>query len=1124
MNLSAHGKPLGLCRRFFIKSLLIMKFLAFFLFVGCLQVSAKTSAQTVTLSGKNLSLEKVFKEIKKQTGYDFWYENKLLQRAGKINVELKNVPLEEALESCLQNQPLSWSVVGKIIVLKEKDQVVNVSQPAPPPPLEVSGSVKNEKGEPIVNASVIVKGTTIGVKSSETGDFRISVPDNTMTLVISSIGYENLEVKVSSAERIDVTLKIRPTTEEEIVVIGYGTVRKSDLTGSVGSVSKKELTAYPVTDAVMGLQGKTTGVRVVQNSGAPGAPVTVRIRGGNSLLGGNEPLYVVDGFPLTGSPSAINPNDIESIEVLKDASATAIYGSRGANGVVMITTKKGKAGRTAVTFDSYYATQKIGKTIELMNAKEFAELANERAANDAVATPFFTPAQIASFGEGTNWQDQLFRTAPMQNHSVNATGGNESTQYSVSGNYLDQDGIIKGSGLRRESLRANLNQKISDKFTISFNTTLTNADLSQIDVNGQKGGTVLSAVLVAPPTVAPFDANGNYSPVRIYPFSPNELRNPLAMALERKQNAKTRYVLAGTALMYEPIKSLVLKSSFGVESTSSREDIYSSRVLDNTPTGLANVTALDWTNVLNENTVSYSKQVAQNQNINLLGGFTYQQFNAKNFGTGNVTGFPLDQLGTDNLSSGSVPGAPLSAASKWTLISYLARINYSFKNTYLLTASIRADGSSRFGNGNKWGYFPSAAFAWRAGNEDFVKNIRSISDLKFRVSWGITGSTAVDPYQTLNTLIAFRTAFNDQLYIGYAPSSPNLANPDLKWETTSQIDAGFDLGLIQNRLSITFDYYYKKTKDLLANSPLPFSSGFSSVVKNIGKIENKGIELGLNAKLLNNAFRWDVNANISKNKSKVLELSGGSDVFGATIPQPLAVPVNLVRVGEPVGVFYGYLEDGLDANGAIKFKDLDGVAGITNADRTIIGDPNPDFFYNFGSTMGYKNFELNALFQGVEGADIFNVNATAVGNSFYFGENQLKEVYNNHWSASKPDPNAKYPKISAKTLFKESDRFVEDGSFLRLKNIQLAYNFPVSLLGAKWVKGLQLYVSGQNLWTSTKYSWYDPEVNTRGTAISNLSNSNSQTTLPSGNSISNGIDNAGYPNVKMYTFGARLTL
>ncbi len=1090
-----------------------MKLMIALLFLCTTELTANGYAQKVTIVKKGMLLSDAFKSIEKQTGFLFFYDKDLIQKAGPIDVKIRNATLEQALAACLKGQQLTYSIVKNTIVIQPKVEVAETSPPViaiatPPPPVDIRGKVVDKDNHPLQGVSVIVAGTKIGTSTKSDGSFLLTVQDNqAVVLEFSSIGFQPKSVTVGNQSEINITLEEDISGLNNVVVIGYGTVRKSDVTGSVGQVSRKELTAYPVTDAVMGLQGKTTGVRVIQNSGAPGANVSVRIRGGNSLLGGNEPLYVVDGFALSANPNSINPNDIESIEVLKDASATAIYGSRGANGVVMITTKKGKAGRAEVTFDSYYASQKIGKTIEMMNAKEFAELANERAANDGFPA-YFTPTQLSSFSEGTNWQNELFRTAPMQNHSINATGGNQSTQYSVSGNYLSQDGIIRGSGLKRQSIRANLNQHISDKVSLSFNAILTNSDLSRIDSNGQKGGTVLSAVLVAPPTVDPYDANGNFNNVRIYPFSPNELRNPLAMALERKQKSNLKYVLAGTALTYEPIKSLVFRSSFGIENVSSREDTYSSRILDNTPTGQANINSLDWMNILNENTLTYTKKINEVHNVNLLGGFTYQQFDARNFGTGNVTGFATDQLETNNLQSGSVPGTPQSGSSKWSIVSYLGRINYSLKNTYLLTASIRADGSSRFGEGNKWGYFPSAAFAWRAINENFVKNISFLSDLKFRVSWGITGSTAVDPYQTLNSLSSFRTAFNDQLYIGYAPNANNLANPDLKWETTSQVDAGVDIGLIGNRLSLTVDYYRKNTKDLLANSPLPTSSGFSTVVMNIGKIRNSGVELGLNARVLTNAFKWDVNVNFSKNKSEVLQLSGGSDVFGVRIPQPLEVSVNLVRVGEPVGVFFGYLEDGLDDQGAIKYKDLDGVAGITSADRTIIGDPNPDFFYNFGSAMSFRNFELNVLLQGVQGGDIFNVNATAVGNSFYFGENQLKEVYYNHWTATKPDANAKYPKISAKTLFRESDRFVEDGSFFRLKNIQLAYNFPVSILGVKWVKGFQLYVSGQNLLTSTNYSWYDPEINTRG----------------GGNSISNGIDNAGYPNTKMYTFGARLTL
>ncbi len=1109
MKLCTCHQPWQLRKRL-LKTLSLMNFTAIFLLAVCLNASATGHSQQVSISKKDVTLEKVFKEIHKQTGYTFVYTAGLLKKGKKVSITVHNASLEQVLDICFMNQPITYTILNKMVIIKDKE-VAQKSEYAvytAPPPINISGKVTNNKGEPLQVASVLIKGTKTGTTTNSDGRFVMTVPNENTVLEISNVGFQTKTVTVGRQTEINVTLEENNTGLSDVVVVGYGRVKKRDLTGSVSSISSADITAYPVSGVLMGLQGKTTGVQVLQNSGAPGAPISVRIRGGNSLLGNNEPLYVVDGFALSGDPNAINPNDIQSIEVLKDASATAIYGSRGANGVVLITTKSGRPGRTEVTFDSYYAIQQVGKKIDLMNARQFAEIANERATNDGFPV-YFTDAQLKSFSEGTNWQDQLFRSAPMQNHSINASGGNESTQYSISGSFLNQDGIIAGSSLQRASLRANINQKLSEKVRISYNSTLTNTDLSQIDINGQKGGTTLSAVLVAPPTITPYDTNGNYSNVKAYVFSPNELRNPLAIALERKQKINSKYVLAGTAITYEPVKDLLFRTSVGIESISSREDNYSSRVLDNTPTGSANISSASVMNILNENTLSFTKQFNEDNNLTALAGFTYQTSKIRTFSSGSVTGFLTDQFQTNNLQAGSVVGTPASNSSAWALLSYLGRINYSFKSTYLLTASIRSDGSSRFGNDHKWGYFPSAAFAWRAINERFMKDQNVFSDLKFRVSWGITGSTAVDPYQTLNTLSSFNIVLGDQRYIGYAPNLTNLANPNLKWETTIQTDGGIDMGLFKDRLTLTFDYYRKNTSDLLANIQLPTSTGYSNTISNVGKIRNTGIELGLNGVVVDSrAFKWSMGANFSKNKSKVIQLAGGSDVFGVVIPQPLAVAVNLVRVGLPVGVFYGYLEDGLNENGAIKYKDINADGKITSADRTVIGDPNPDFIYNVYSRMNYKRFELNFSFQGVQGNDIFNVNLTEVANSFYWGENQLKDLYYNHWSPSKPDPNAKYPKISSKTIFSASDRFVEDGSFLRLKNVQLAYNLPLSNYGVKWIKNLQLYASVQNLLTFTKYSWYDPEINTRGGS----------------NSISLGIDNAGYPNAKTYTFGARLSL
>ena len=1083
------------------KILLIMRIAVVLLFFSLLQTQANNAWSQKTKLSINFSdteLVDVLDQIENESDFLFLYNEQLIDANRKVSINVRDQGIEEVLKLLLAGTDVEYSILDRKIILSPSESRRAMQQPK-----SISGQVTDSSGEPLPGVTVQVKGTTQGTVTEFDGNYSISNVPSAGTLVFSFVGMRSQEVGVGNQSTINVVMNEDAIGIEEVVAIGYQSLKKSDLTGSVSSVSSGDIIQYPVSGPQMGLQGKTPGVSVVPNSGAPGAPINVRIRGSNSIMGNNEPLYVVDGFALAGTPGAINPNDIQSIEVLKDASSTAIYGSRGANGVILITTKSGKRGRTDVILDSYYAVQEVSETIDMMNAREFAEIANERAANDG-GTPYFSQDQVNSFSEGTNWQEELFRTAPMQNHSLSFSGGTEDTQYFISGNFFDQSGIIPNSSLNKISVRANISRKISEKFTLSLNSNLMHRDLYAIDINGQKGGTTLSAALVAPPTIAPYNENGQYSEVRAYNFSPNELDNPLAMAKERKQFTNSKNVMVNSTLAYEPIKDLLFKTSIGIESDVSRENYYSSKLLDRTPTGSGRISSTDMMNILNENILTYTKKLNKIHNVNALAGFTYQENEILTYNTGSVSGFLTDEMGEYNLGAGSQASLPASNLSNWVLLSFLSRMNYTYKDTYLITVSIRSDGSSRFAKGNRWGYFPSAAFAWRIMNEDFMKgmNTNAISNLKFRLSWGITGNTGINPYQTLNTLRTYSTVFNDSRYIGFAPNNSNLANPDLEWEKTSQMNAGVDLGLLQDRISLTIDYYRKNTKDLLAYTQLPTSSGYRNTISNVGKIQNEGVELGLFAVISERDLKWTVNANFTKNRSEVISLPGGSDIFGEAIPQPLAVSVNMLREGEPVGVFYGYLEDGLDDAGAIIYKDIDGKAGITSDDRTIIGDPNPDFTYNLQSKLSYKKFDLDFMFQGVSGGDIFNVNLTSVGNSFYFGENQLREVYSNHWSPANPDPNAKYPKISTKTIFSASDRFVEDGSYLRLKNIQLGYNFSFSKIG---IKG-KIYVSGQNLLTLTDYSWYDPEVNTRGGSTS----------------FSNGIDNLGYPTPKTYTFGASL--
>ncbi|HZX73493.1 MAG TPA: SusC/RagA family TonB-linked outer membrane protein, partial [Cyclobacteriaceae bacterium] len=793
----------------------------------------------VSINIENTKVQAALSLLSEEADVKFTYSPSLFSTSQAITLHMTDVKLATVLEALL-NPGISYKVIGNQIALNPGDL-------APNPPRTITGKIVDEKGEDLPGASIVVKGTTNGTISDAKGTFTLNNVEDDAVLQISSIGYKTQEVNAGQQTVINAKMEPDITELSEVVVIGYGEVKKSDITGSVGSVSAQELTAYPVPNIAMGLQGKTAGVVVQQNSGAPGSGISVRIRGGNSLQGSSEPLYVVDGFALNGDPSAINPADIESMEVLKDASSTAIYGSRGANGVVLITTKKGKAGAPSITLDSYFAMQKVGKLLDLMNASEFAQLANERLTNDGFA-PQFTTDQVAQFGEGTNWQNEIYRSAPMQSHTVTVSGGSNKSQYSVSGSLLDQNGIVIGSNQQRQSLRASMNQSLgnNDKVKLGVNIVLTNTSVGQLNAdNGQKGSTVTSAAVGAPPTVDVYNPDGTYTNVQAYPWSPNSLVHPVAFAIERTQQSNTKYILANTALSYEPIKGLILKTTAGVETSIAKTKTYSPTIIFNTPTGQASIAYAEGLNFLNENTVAYSKKFGGIHELSGLGGFTFQRNVGENTNTGNVSGFTTDALGANNLQSGSVSTIPSSGYSKWILLSYLGRVNYSLNGKYLFTASIRADGSSRFGNGNKWGTFPSGAVAWRIIEENFMKRFNFLSDMKVRASYGVTGSTALNPYQTLSSLTPLTTVFNDSQFTGYGPSLTALSNPDLKWETTAQSDVGLDIGLLSNRVSITTDYYVKNTSDLLQSVSIPTSSGFSSTIRNIGKVRNSGVEFAL---------------------------------------------------------------------------------------------------------------------------------------------------------------------------------------------------------------------------------------------------------------------------------------
>lgn len=1101
-ELQVHERLLFIMRVTFLHFILIS---ALATIANATELSAQVLETRISMRMKKATIRQALERIEHLTGVKFLYESQIIPSSDRISVIANEEKLGTVLNKMLVEKQIRYEAEGNQIILTRNEISNNVATETAehngPWEITVSGTVSDEAGLPLPGVNVLVKGTTNGTSSDSNGKYTLAAPDKNSVLVFTFIGYVPQEITVGEQTQINVSMQSDVTSLQEVVVVGYGEVKKSDLTGSVASIKSDEINAYPATNLMQSMAGRAPGVQISQNTGAPGSPLSVRIRGTNSVQGDNEPLYVVDGFPYSGSPTLLNNADIESIEILKDASATAIYGSRGANGVVLITTKRGKAGKTTVEYDGYYGWQTIRKKIEMMNAREYMQFYNEQAANDLLA-PHFTQAEIDASGEGTDWQDVALRTAPIQNHAITVNGGSEKTRFSLSGSNFNQGGIIQGSDYVRNSIRANVNSNLGKKFTLDVNTILSRIDSDRKNSGfGNRGGSLISAMLSGYPTFATHADDGSYTRLaEMYSWGSNVITNPLNYIEQESDHIRSNKILTNAALIFKPIEGLSVKISGGIENTDDRTDYYRTRKFINSQ-GAASIGTEQRTSILNENTVSYIKDFDKHS-IAAVAGFTYQNFQSTTLGaSGN--GFVSDVQSSFDIGAATTQGVPYSSYSEWSLLSYLGRVNYTFNDKYLATISFRADGSSRYTEGQKWGTFPSASIAWRLSEEEFIKGIKFISDLKIRAGYGETGSTAIGPYYTLNQLASGKVVFGDALVTSYAPGT-RLAGP-LKWETTAQADVGLDVGFLDNRFTLTVDYYVKNTRDLLNSVPLPSSQGYSFTVQNIGKVQNKGFEFAAGAVVTDGAFKWNISANLSTNQNKVLTLYGGNDVLGAPIDiSVINDNVNILREGAPIGSFFGYIEKGYDATGRIIYEDFNENGTRDIGDKRIIGNPNPDFIYGFNSNMSFKNFDLSIFIQGSQGNDIFNI--SGVNQTMDYGQalNMPREVYENHWTPE--NPTAKYPIISRSSGTQVSNRFVEDGSYLRFKNIQLSYNLPVAALNITWLNKAQLYVSGQNLITFTNYSWYDPEINSYG----------------SGNSIRLGIDHYSYPTAKSVTVGARL--
>ena len=977
----------------------------------------------------------------------------------------------------------------------------------------VSGTVTSaDDKSALPGASVSLKGTRIGTTTDSKGKFSINAKANS-TLVFSFVGYKTIEIAIGGKSIINASLPTSDNALDEVVVVGYGTSLKKDLSGSVASVSAEEIKSMPITSFEQGMQGRVAGVQVMQGNSAPGGAPQVRIRGANTVLGGNEPLYVIDGVPVYNSelennsnlnvgtqPSnalaSINPNDIVSMEILKDASATAIYGARGANGVVIITTKRGKSGdRGKITFEAYHGIQEISNKLDLMNSQDYIKILNERTTNFGGAPLISNPS---SYSSNTDWQDFFFRKAAMSNYSLNFSGGSDKNQYSVSGNWFTQDGVIQQTDFNRGSIRVNLDNRLNDKFKVTTSVTASRS------INNRSLNWALMNALQLTPLLSPYDQNGNF--VNLTSTANFGGENPIETLYKTSDKLIVDRFLGNVLGEYTIANGFTYSVRLAMDNLNQHNDIYVKKGSFIYPSPGATVKENKGTNYVIEHLLSFKKAFGQNHRLNATAGYTWQE-NNNIFFQQSGSGFQFDDFGTYNLGAASITNSNQSYKNVSTLLSYLGRVNYIFNDKYIFTLTGRADGSSRFGDNNKWGFFPSGALAWRVSNENFMKPIRFINDLKLRTSYGMTGNQEIGLYNSISRFSAVQGVMGNPLvaYVGYVPTS--LANPNLKWEINKQFDFGLDLAVLNNKFTLTADYYQKRTDDLLANLPIPGSSGFSSILINSGSIENKGVELAINASVIEkNNLKWNIGGNISKNETQVLKLAVATkQFFTANIPSPLDRPVNIIREGEVLSAFWGYKEDGLNEKGDIKYKDINGDGKVDGNDQTILGSPFPNLIYGFNSNMNYKGFTLTVFLQGVAGVKVFNSNDFMIANSMTRISNQLNEV-NDRWTLQNPNPNAKYPRAST-TQMLVSDRFVQDADYLRLKNILLSYDLPVDKFGLKWMEGAKIYVSAQNILTFTQYHGYDPEVSQTGS-----------------NSLIKGLDRGSYPANKTFTVGLNLSL
>jgi TonB-linked SusC/RagA family outer membrane protein len=983
----------------------------------------------------------------------------------------------------------------------------------------ITGIVKDEAGEPLPGASVLVKGTNKGTQTDFDGNFSLKEIDENATLVISFIGFATQEVSLNGIASAEVALLGDAAGLDEVVVTGYGSQRRSDVTGSVTSVKGSDISVTPVLSFDSALQGRAAGVNIVSTSSEPGGGSTIRIRGSNSVSGNNEPLIVLDGYPMPSGGEAstagigavrvlpsnalsfLNPNDIASIDILKDAASTAIYGSRGANGVIVITTKKG----------SYNQEAKINLTVEsgIQTTFDFPEMMDGPTfgiwRNEIDTNPndrFSNPASLPT----TDWLDNILRDAEVNRYQLDIRGGSEKTRYSISGNYLKNEGVVKFTEFERGTVNLNLDTKLSDRLTMS---TTINLSQSLNDRNNQGTGAIINGggvwkALTNDPSRTPEDTDYELNdPTEFY------FIDPLVDIRDTKDETANQNIFANVFAKYNILDELTINVRAGVTSRNSRREAYYKKTtsIGKRENGQAVYNTFEYRDKLLESYLAYNKTFNDAHGLNVTAGYS-SQFNTNRGVNNRVSDYPSDALGTNSIGLGLDASIPESYRVERKLLSYYGRVNYDFKKKYFVSLTYRADGSSVFAENEKWGHFPSVGLGWTASEEKFIQNIETISNLKFRGSYGITGSQSIAPLQSLTLMGVQNTNFNDALYAGLSPVQ--LGNPNLKWEETTQMNVGVDFSLFDSRLYGTLDYYVKTTDDLLQNFPIPISSGLGSIVVNAGSIENKGLEISLGGDIIStDDFTWDSSVNWSNNESIVISLGeGGSDIFGPNISANIvSFPPTILREGEPFGVFWGMKAIGLyplgdDKEGQLQNEDINGDGSVNANDKEIIGNPNPDYIFGWNNSFTYKRLSLSAFIQGSIGNDIMNIDRIFIqGGITGNAGNHTQEYFEKRWTPENPHNDMNFP---AGRSGEPDSSLIEDGSYVRLKNVSLSYNFNPEIFN-NHIDSFRLYVTGTNLYTITDYTGVDPEVNVFG-----------------GSNINRGVDFSAYPKSKQILLGLNI--